>query len=171
MRKVEVTHYNKNWPIAYQREAERISEIFAPIVVNIFHIGSTSVPGLSAKPIIDILVEVTSIERVDDFNQDMVLLGYEARGENGIPLRRYFQKGGDERTHHVHVFEKGNSEIERHVTFRDFLREHPKEASRYGSLKERLAEEFPWEMENYISGKDSLVKELDEKAKQWSQHR
>ncbi len=170
MRKVEVTNYNSNWPKSYQSEAERIRTIFAPILVDIYHIGSTSIEGLSAKPVIDILVEVSSLEKVDDFNQEMEHLGYEARGENGIPLRRYFQKGGDNRTHHVHIFEKGNREIERHVTFRDYLRNHPQEAHKYGLLKEELAKKFPYDIEKYISGKDSLVKELDEKAKQWRQN-
>lgn len=171
MRKVEVSSYDENWPQAYQSEAEKIRTIFVPIIVDIYHIGSTSVPGLSAKPVIDILVEVSSIEKVDEFNQDMILLGYEARGENGIPQRRYFQKGGNERTHHVHIFEKGNPEIARHVTFRNYLRNYPQEATRYGALKEELAKRFPYDIEKYISGKDSLVKELDEKAKQWSQKR
>ncbi|QOR65358.1 GrpB family protein [Cytobacillus suaedae] len=171
MRKVEVTSYNPTWTKSYQSEAKRIQTIFSPILVNIYHIGSTSIPGLSAKPVIDILVEVSSLEKVDDFNQDMEKLDYEARGENGIPKRRYFQKGGDNRTHHVHIFEKGNTEIERHVTFRDYLRNHPQEADQYGALKEELAEKFPYDIEKYILGKDSLVKELDEKAKQWRQNR
>ncbi|MBE4910379.1 GrpB family protein [Bacillus luteolus] len=170
MRKVEVSSYNENWSQDYQREAERIRAIFAPIILDIYHIGSTSVPGLSAKPVIDILVEVSLLEKVDNFNQDMEQLGYEARGENGIPRRRYFQKGGDNRTHHVHIFEKGNTEIERHVIFRDYLINHPQEANRYGSLKEELAEKFPYDIEKYISGKDPIVKELDEKAKQWRQN-
>lgn len=167
MRKVEVVPYNHQWPQMYKDEANKIKTIMNEIMVQIHHIGSTSIPGMSAKPVIDILVEVRSIEKVDLFNQAMMELGYDPKGENGIPNRRYFSKGGDNRTHHVHIFQKGNPEIMRHLLFRDYLIAHPEDATLYGELKQSLAQHFSEDIEQYIQGKDGLVKELDEKAKRW----
>ncbi len=93
------------------------------------------------------------------------------KGENGIPGRRYFQKGGDERTHHVHVYQEGNDEIIRHLAFRDYLREHPYAREEYGNLKERLALEFPFDVAAYIDGKDRFVKTLEAKAVEWYKQR
>jgi GrpB-like predicted nucleotidyltransferase (UPF0157 family) len=79
----------------------------------------------------------------------MIQIGYEPKGENGIPNRQYFQKGGDDRTHHLHIYVFGNSKIESHFIFRDYLRTHPKEAKEYGELKEALALRFPLDNQSY----------------------
>ena len=97
----------------------------------------------------------------------MIAIGYEPKGENGLPGRRYFQKGGDNRTHHVHMYELGNLEIERHLAFRDFLRVHSIIARKYGDLKEALAEQFPYDIDAYINGKDKLAKEIEQQAVYW----
>ncbi|AGT31058.1 hypothetical protein M493_03760 [Geobacillus genomosp. 3] len=167
MRKVEVMPYQLRWAALFEQEAERLRQIFDKEIIAIHHIGSTSVPGLKAKPIIDIMAVVTDISRVDECNGAMAAIGYEPKGENGIPGRRYFQKGGDRRTHHVHMYEAGNPHIERHLAFRDYLRAHPKEAERYGNLKEKLAFQFPYDIDSYIKGKELLVLELERKAKAW----
>lgn len=102
------------------------------MITNIHHIGSTSVPGLMAKPVIDILVEVGTINVVDSYNEAMKKqIGYLPKGENGIPNRRYFSKGGDNRTHQVHVYQQGDEKIASHLMFRDYLITHPKVASEY----------------------------------------
>lgn len=87
----------------------------------------------------------------------MVAIGYEPKGENGIPGRRYFQKGGDNRTHHIHIYELENPKIERHLAFRDNLREHPDDVKKYGNLKEELSQRFPNDIKSYINGKEQLV--------------
>jgi len=168
MRKVEVVSYNLQWPQMFEDEAGKIKSIMNEIIVQIHHIGSTSIPNMSAKPVIDILIEAQSIEKVDLFNQAMMELGYDPKGENGIPNRRYFSKGEVNRTHHVHIFQTGNPEIMRHLLFRDYLIAHPEDATLYSELKQSLAKQFPQDIEQYIQGKDGLVKELDEKAKLWS---
>lgn len=167
MRKVVVEPYQEEWQHQFQQEAQILHNLFGSLVVDIHHIGSTAVPGLAAKPVIDLLPVVTHIEQVDAFNARMEALGYEPRGENGLPGRRYFQKGGDNRTHHVHVFEVGNPEIERHVVFRDYLREHPEEALRYGDLKLQLARLYPTDVASYIEGKHDLVQQLEKLATAW----
>ena len=99
MRKIVVVDYHPEWAEAFQREAARIAEVLGENMVAIHHIGSTSVPGLCAKPIIDIMPVVRDIGAVDGCNAGFVALGYTPMGEFGIPGRRYFHKGGDERTH------------------------------------------------------------------------
>ncbi|WP_042143282.1 GrpB family protein [Paucisalibacillus sp. EB02] len=167
MRQITVTPYNQEWIKQFQLEALKLKEIFGHEIVEVFHIGSTAVPGLSAKPIIDMMPVVYDITRIDNYDEEMIKIGFKPKGENGIQGRRYFQKGGDQRTHHVHVYGKGNKEIIRHLAFRNYLREHPEDAKRYGSLKEQLAIRFPFDIESYISGKHDLALEIDKKALLW----
>lgn len=166
--RVVVTPYDPRWPAEFEAEAARLSKVFGPLACAIHHIGSTSVVGLPAKPVIDILLEVWDIHAVDAFNPAMAALGYEAMGEYGIPGRRYFRKGGVRRTHHVHAFQHDNrADIERHLAFRNYLRAHPADARRYAALKQELAARFPEDIEGYMDGKDALVKELERRALEW----
>jgi GrpB-like predicted nucleotidyltransferase (UPF0157 family) len=151
----------------FREEAYKLHDIFRGEIVVIHHIGSTSVPGLKAKPIIDIMPAVKDINIVDKYNKAMQDIGYEPKGENGIPGRRYFQKGGDNRSHHVHIYQLGNYEIVRHLAFRDYLRTHPDAKKKYGELKERLAQQFPYDIESYIGSKERLVAEIERQAIDW----
>jgi GrpB-like predicted nucleotidyltransferase (UPF0157 family) len=164
---VEVVPYDPNWPNQYEREASLIKTIFSNNFVAIHHIGSTSVPGVAAKPTIDILLEVKKIELVDKCNSEMEKLGYEALGEYNIPGRRFFVKGEDKRTHHVHTFQVGSPEIARHLYFRDYLKSHPIEAKIYGDLKIKLAIQFANDREGYVQNKHNYVKALEKKAIDW----
>lgn len=166
--KVEVIEYNCEWANLYLEEAKKIKNILENELVDIYHIGSTSVVNLKAKPIIDIMPVVKDITKVDEYNKEFEALGYEPKGEFGIVGRRYFRKGLEHRTHHIHVFEKSNSDdIERHLAVRDYLRTHPEDAFEYGELKSRLAAMFPSDIEAYCDGKDNFVKELERKALEW----
>ncbi|WP_053363437.1 GrpB family protein [Bacillus sp. FJAT-27251] len=167
MRKVQVCPYDEEWVFMFIKESKKLKRIFDNEIVEIHHIGSTSVQGLTAKPIIDILPVVKNINVVDQFNNEMKNIGYEPKGENGITGRRYFQKGGDNRTHHIHIYGVGSPEIDRHLAFRDYLRIDPDMKKKYGDLKEKLALEFPYDIESYINGKDHLVREIEEKALEW----
>jgi len=108
-------------------------------LLNITHIGSTAVEGLAAKPIIDILIEVSSLQALDANNDAMASLCYVAKGENGIADRRYFQKGGINRTHHVHAFLTADPNITRHIAFKEYLMTHKVIAQQYGTLKRSSA--------------------------------
>lgn len=112
---IEVLAYDSNWPQQFAQEAASIKLIFADNFVAIHHIGSTAIPGLAAKPTIDMILEVKNIESVDNLNAAMAELGYEAWGEYRIPGRRFFVKGETKRTHHVHTFQTGSNEITRHI--------------------------------------------------------
>lgn len=171
-RKIEVVPHHPQWFELFQMEAEKIAAVFGPEIIAIEHIGSTAIPGIKAKPIIDILVEVRDIEIVEAFNDKMIRLGYEPRGEFGIPGRRYFSKGSDtRRTHHVHIFQTGNPETERHLNFRDYLSAHPEDAQAYSRLKETLTQKFPEAPDNYTDAKSEFIREIDRKAKVWKERR
>ena len=117
---VTVVPYQACWPLAYEKEAALLKEVLSGLLVSIHHIGSTAVPGLAAKPIIDILPVVTEITAVDGLSYAFTALGYEYMGEFGIPGRRYLRKGGAHRTHQVHIFGAASQhEIERHLAVRD----------------------------------------------------
>ena len=167
---IQVVPYDSFWEAAYENEAQKISSILKDILVEIYHIGSTAVKGLHAKPIIDIMSVVTNISLVDKHNEEFVAIGYECMGEFGIERRRYFRKGGDNRTHQIHIFEQSNhKDINRHIVVRDFLRTHPDIALEYGELKMKLANRFPENIEGYCAGKDAFVKQLEKDALRWWQ--
>ena len=156
------------WARIFEEEAGQIAAALGDEAVAVHHIGSTAIPGISAKPIVDLLVEVRRIERVDDLSGAMTERGYEAWGEHGLPGRRFFMRGrGSRHVCHVHVFQEGTPEAERHLAFRDYMVSHPEEARAYGRLKEALAKEFPTDIEAYMDGKDAFVKEMEKRALSW----
>ena len=129
MRKIAVLPHNHNWSDMFKAEAEKITASLGEEVLEIHHIGSTAIPNISAKPIIDILVVVRDIDKIDKFNYEMIDQGYIPMGEFGISRRRFFIKGSDSnRTHHIHIFQTGDTQIERHLNFRDYLIARPAEA-------------------------------------------
>ncbi|KKD37558.1 GrpB family protein [Limnoraphis robusta] len=169
MRKVEVVPPNPNGQEDFQKESQQIANIFGENAIAIHHIGSTSIPRIYAKPIIDLLVEVKEITKVDEKNDEMQSFGYTIMGEFGIVGRRYFRKDNlaGIRTHHVHVFEVGSTEVKRHLAFRDYLIAHPEDAQKYSLLKQELAAKYPHDIEAYMDGKDSFIKEMEKKAIEW----
>ncbi|WP_042348461.1 GrpB family protein [Bacillus massiliigorillae] len=166
--RIKVVEHDKNWGSMYKKEENAIKSILQEELVNSFHIGSTSVPGLKAKPIIDILLVVNDINKLDSFSTQFGALGYEVKGEYGIAGRRFFRKGGDNRTHHIHAFQYDNiNEIERHISYRDYLRSHPEVCEQYGELKSKLAEQYPNNIDSYCDGKDAFVKSVEKEALKW----
>ncbi|KOP81192.1 hypothetical protein AMS60_00925 [Bacillus sp. FJAT-21945] len=165
---IRVVDYNQNWNNEYKKEELSIKTFLQEELVNSFHIGSTSVPGLKAKPIIDILLVVKGISELDTYSEQFENLGYEVMGEFGIVGRRYFRKGGDNRTHQIHAFQYDNiQEIERHLSFRDYLRQNPEISKEYGELKSKLAEKYPTDIDGYGDGKNDFVKKIEKKALEW----
>ncbi len=159
--------YQKNWNTLFQVEKEKLQCILRSEIEEIHHIGSTSINGMHAKPIIDILVVVKHIEKMDDYNEPLFEIGYEAQGENGLSGRRFFIKGGDERTHHVHMYQFENKEIARHLVFRDYMRTFKEEGQFYSQLKQNLAMSHPTNMEEYIKGKHGYIQKIEKKAIAW----
>ena len=141
--------------------------MFCDRAIAVYHIGSTAVPGLAAKPIIDILVVLEDTRSIQSFDAAMEALGYRARGEcldatiPGTPGRFYFTKDtAGVRTHHVHACAQGHSEIQDKLAFRDYLRAHPADAASYGQLKHRLALAHRHDNIGYMQGKDAFVNAL-----------
>ena len=140
---VIVREYDPRYPALYRKEAELISSILGKNLVAIHHIGSTAVPGLKSKPVIDIMAAVRSLEDVDGKKDELTAIGYECMGEFGIKGRRYLRKGGDERTHQIHVFQEGDrANLMRHLATRDYLIAHEDVREEYGRIKEELAYYF-----------------------------
>jgi GrpB-like predicted nucleotidyltransferase (UPF0157 family) len=153
VREIVIADYDPSWPTRFERERARIIEACgADAFVSIEHMGSTSVPGLAAKPVIDIMPGMRSLERAAALVAPLEGLGYVYRAEfeqpnefdEGMPDRRYFQRpeAGDELAVHVHVVEVGGELWERQLLFRDYLRSHPVAAQEYAALKRRLADEY-----------------------------
>lgn len=157
------------WKEKFLNEARGIEMALGPVITAIHHIGSTSIPRIHAKPVIDILLEVSDLAQLDARSSGMVALGYGAMGEFGIPGRRFFRKSDEEgfRTHHVHAFLFGTPDVMRHLAFRDYLIAHPAVATEYEALKLRLVATCEGNMEVYMDGKDSFIKETECKALEW----
>lgn len=162
---ITVVNYDPEWPSKYARERDYIAQILKDNCISIYHIGSTSVPGMAAKPIIDIMAVVRSLEEVDGVAVKFQELGYEYLGEFGITGRRYLRKGGDDRTHQIHIFQADDwNNIGRHLAFRDYMRTHEKERDEYAKIKIGLAQEFPNDIGGYCDGKEDFVRKIEERA-------
>ena len=131
----------------------------------IHHIGSTSVPGLCSKPVLDLLIETSDLRSIDGFQHEFAAVGYMAKGEHGIPGRRYFSRpAGTEMKAHVHAFLAGDPTGARHLLFRDYLRNHPVVAGEYCALKRRLALEHGGDARAYQAGKGAFISRILSRA-------
>ncbi|MFO8037675.1 MAG: GrpB family protein [Anaerolineales bacterium] len=167
-REVILVSHKPEWLDLARQEGERIKNTLSVDVIAVHHIGSTAIPGIKAKPILDFLLVVKDLDALDQKNHEMESLGYTAKGERGIPGRRFFSKDTNgKRSHHVHAFQPNNSEIKRHLIFRDYLLTHPKDARDYESLKEELAARFPHRSGDYTEGKTGFIQETVVKARRW----
>ena len=166
---VRVVPHDPAWSRHFDSECRRIESAMGDVVVALHHIGSTAIPGILAKPIIDILLEATSLIELDRHAPRMEAIGYEAKGEFGIAGRRYFRRDDEAgiRTHQVHAFAFGNDDIIRHLAFRDYMIAHPQVAQAYGDLKKLLAARYPNDILTYSEGKDGFVKEHQAKGLLW----
>lgn len=159
---VEIVEHDPSWADRFEAERERLAPVFDGRVLGIEHIGSTSVPGLCAKPIVDILVGLRELELTDEEISAMEGMSYEYMGEFGLPGRLYFRKVP--RLYHVHVVKHGGDHWERQLLFRDVLRADPEERRRYDDLKRRLAAEgHPREV--YTELKTPFIREVEARAR------
>lgn len=158
---IKVVPYDPKWPKIFAQEAALIETALGKNCLGIHHIGSTSVPGLPAKPIIDMIPVVSGILAVDEATDNMRALGYIAKGEHGMLFRRYFQKNG----FNIHVYEKDTPDIERYLKFRDWMRLHKEDREAYATLKQQLALTHPNDILSYVCGKDEFVAKIDSKTK------
>ncbi|HEY5259626.1 MAG TPA: GrpB family protein, partial [Rhabdochlamydiaceae bacterium] len=168
-RPVLVIPYQKSWPHAFEEEAQKLKKGFSSLPSHFYHIGSTSIPGCSAKPIVDILGVVADVTRVDDFNAVLFEQGFEPLGEYGMKQRRFFRKRSGVQVN-VHIFEDTDPEVERHLRFCDYLRRHPDAVKAYCELKSKLAEQFTLDRGRYTLGKEKFIKTIDIAAAKEADH-
>lgn len=168
--RIYMVPHDPQWRQEFENEAEQIAEALGNNVVAVHHMGSTAIPNIYAKPVIDILLVVQDHAVLDAKQDAMEALGYEAFGEFGIPTRRYFRRDNalGDRTHQVHAFEAGSPQIARHLAFRDYMVAHPEAAQEYSDLKQKLAAEHPNDIEAYMDGKDAFIQEIDRRTSQSS---
>jgi len=169
MRQVTVVPYDPQWPSDFNRAAREVEAALGKNLLALHHIGSTSIPGIHAKPIIDMLAVASDLSRIDGRADRMRLIGYEAMGEFGIEGRRYFRRdnAAGVRTEHLHTFAVGSPDVRRHLAFRDFLRTRPDLAQAYALLKQRLAAAHPLDINAYMDGKDEFIRQTQAKALEW----
>lgn len=151
---VELRDHDPSWKILFQQEQEALAEALGSLAISIEHIGSTAVPRIRAKPVIDILVTVENI-RLEDVEGRLARMGY-LHVPIGDPERLFFRKGMP-RTHHLHVVRHGGEEHRKHLMFRDRLIAHPEEAEEYERLKASLALRFREDRRSYSDGKDDFI--------------
>ena len=164
---IEVVEFKDSWKLDFNSERLLLYSALSSLNPIIHHIGSTSVDGLAAKPIIDILIEVDDLPALDQLNSKLEAIGYVAKGEFGIPGRRYFQKGDMLRRHQIHAFEKESHGAKRHLAFRDYLIHHPHVAIDYATLKKSVARTCNNDIKLYCDGKDEFVKHHESLALKW----
>lgn len=160
--------YDRAWPALADAELRRVKEALGEVAVRLEHVGSTAVPGLAAKPIIDLLLSVDAIEPRQRYVEALEQLGYLFAPSPESPSRHFFAKPPRRpRTHHLHVVEAGSEHEVRHVAVRDFLRMHGDEAARYEALKRQVVARHPQGRLAYIEGKDGYVTALEQRAVAW----
>lgn len=155
---VELVPYDPTWPQQFAIESAKIQEVLGENCITMHHIGSTSVPSLSAKPIIDIIPVVKNLTDLNVLGLESI--GYVNRGELGMPFRVYMYKGAPQHTHHLHIWEQGNPEIEKHLLFRDYLINDNLAKQQYAELKSKLADQYRNEHRAYTTAKDQFIKDL-----------
>jgi GrpB-like predicted nucleotidyltransferase (UPF0157 family) len=161
---VRLAPYTEEWKRLFEDERSVLRAAIGQYVLDIQHVGSTSIPGMVAKPIIDIGIAVASFEEAKVCILPIEQLGYEYRGEHGIPRRHYFIKG-DPRTHHVHINEIDSRDWENQVLFRDYLIQRPEFAEEYAALKAELAQRYPTDRDAYLDGKAFFINRVLELAR------
>ena len=165
---VIVVEYDPVWPSLFEEEKARLLAVVGDHIEDIQHIGSTAVPGLGAKPIIDIQMSLRDLALVEKCVGPLESIGYEYLGEYGVPGRPFFHKPARrpfaERTHHLQIVEKGGEEWRKVLLLRDSLRAHPEVAQQYHLLKRALASQFGTDRVGYTEAKTAFVRSVLEKA-------
>ena len=161
---VVVEPYNIIWKQDFQNIKAEIEDALGDLALSIEHVGSTSVEGLSAKPIIDIDVVIEDRLILDDVILALKKIGYIHEGDQGIEGREAFKYQGKEhlRKHHLYVCAKDASELRRHIGFRDYLRNHPEAVAEYSRVKTEGAIKYPYDIDGYIAYKSDFIEQIYE---------
>ena len=161
-RNIVVVPYDENWKLRFEEIAGELREVLGRLALTIEHVGSTSVPGLAAKPIIDIDVVIEDESKLQAVIESLAKIGYQYEGNLGIPGREAFGYEGKTHLmeHHLYVCPKDSSELRRHLSFRDYLRAHPNAVLEYSRIKEEAARLYPHEIDGYINHKGTVIEKI-----------
>jgi GrpB-like predicted nucleotidyltransferase (UPF0157 family) len=157
---VEVVEYDRSWPEDFERLKARALDALGELAVRIEHVGSTAVPGLAAKPVVDLYVVLDRAESLPEAISRLERLGYVLEGDLGVPGRGGLGWAPGERRHHLYLCDPEHAGLDDLIRFRDHLRRHPEDAARYGELKPKLAVEHRDDRDAYADGKRSFIEQL-----------
>lgn len=164
-KKVELFSYNPAWKKLYQEEAKILRSVIGKYILDIQHVGSTSIPGAKAKPIIDIAIGVENLKKAEKCVKPLTNLGYEYKYNAGVRGRRFFAKGSEKnRTHYIHIIKLNGRQWKNYTLFRDYLKKHKRTVKEYNELKEKLAKKYKNDRYTYTAKKDSFIKGIIKKA-------
>jgi GrpB-like predicted nucleotidyltransferase (UPF0157 family) len=170
-RTIEIVPYDPAWPRLFEELGRALRGALGGVALRIDHIGSTAVPGLAAKPIVDVQVSVASFEPLDAFRRPLERLGYVHRPGNTERTKRYFREPPGSRRTHLHVRRAGSFSEQWPLLFRDYLRAHPEAGDEYAAVKRRLAARFPHDGAAYTDAKGAIMWEIIRRADGWAQAR
>lgn len=168
---VALRPHEPGWDAAAAQTVRQLRQIFGPTAADIQHVGSTSIPAISAKPILDIAVAVRSLDAATPLLPDLEARGFHYRpqcGNAGEMLLVCGDFSADTRTHHIHIVTAGSAEWQNYLNFRDYLRAFPEKARAYQRVKESLAQQFPRNREAYTAGKAALIEQILRDASAWT---
>ena len=164
---VELEDYNTNWDKEYKKEEKLLKKVLGERIIEIQHIGSTSIKGLKAKPVIDIVIVINSLDEIPEIEELLKPYDYENRGQQGVPDRYFFAKGSaDARTHYIHFVEPNSNTYYNHVYFKRYLIEHPEYIKKYCDLKQELATKYADDRPSYTKGKNDFITGVIKLAKE-----
>ena len=166
---VIVVPYDERWPAEFQKVGRSIRAVLGPLALRIDHIGSTAIPGLAAKPIVDVQVSLRSFDEMEAIVLALRSIGFTFRPENPDKTQRYFRELPGNRRTHIHVRRSGSFQEVFSLLFRDYLREHPEDARAYEENKHGLSLVHQDNRLNYVDGKGPLIWQIIMRAKRWSQ--
>jgi GrpB-like predicted nucleotidyltransferase (UPF0157 family) len=172
-RPYSLVDYDPDWVNRFNFHAEKIKDTLGPVVLEIHHIGSTSIPGMSAKSNIDIEVVVSNLNEVRRLASKMAVAGYTARGDYSKIGEEYFTedaKDGERRTS-IHILPVGHPDIQMQINFRDYLRTHEEDQKLYMETKKSLYAQHRNDYGSYDSGKKEVIKDIKKRAKLWAKNR
>lgn len=162
MRTITIVRADPSWALEFSKIRAMISEYIGDLIIGIEHVGSTSVPGLGAKPIIDLDVIIEDLTYLPAIIKRLDSAGFDHEGNLGIEGREAFKRRFDDgfMPYHLYVCLKDNKALHEHIAFRDYLRSHPDDAKEYERIKQEQAKSFPHDIEGYVSGKQTFIESI-----------
>lgn len=163
---VELSNYDSKWQEEYRKEEKILKNVLKDKIIEIHHIGSTSIPGVKAKPIIDILIVITNLNAINEIEELLKDYNYTNRGKQGVEDRIFFAKGNeDARSHYIHFTEPNSDTYYNQMYFKKYLIDNPEYIKKYNDLKEELANKFANDRPMYTKGKSEFIKNVIELAR------